>query len=59
MKAMFWLAALMQFVVLMNVTVFNGDWDGIMMWLTTGLFIGICAVYASERMKRNRVGGSD
>lgn len=51
MKAMFWLATLMQFVVLMNVTVFDGEWDGIMMWLTTGLFIGICAVYASERMK--------
>ncbi len=54
MKAMFWLAALMQFVVLMNVTVFNGDWDGIMMWLTTLLFLGICSVYASETMKRRQ-----
>ena len=54
MKAMFCLAALMQFVILMNVTVFDGDLDGIMMWLTTGLFLGICMVYISEKMKQNQ-----
>lgn len=54
MKAMFCLAALMQFVVLMNVTVFDGDLDGIMMWLTTGLFLGICIVYASEKNMKKK-----
>ena len=54
MKAMLCLAALMQFVILMNVTIFDGDLDGIMMWLTTGLFLGICIVYTSEKLKKKQ-----
>jgi hypothetical protein len=55
-KLTFCLAALMQyeFVVLMNLTVSKGDLNGIMIWPTTGLFLGVCIVYTSENMKRNK-----
>ncbi|GAB0168027.1 hypothetical protein LSPCS325_14640 [Lysinibacillus sp. CTST325] len=39
----------MQFIVLTNITIFNGQWNGITMWLCTGIFIISTAVFISSR----------
>lgn len=52
MTALFWLAFLMQMAVLVNVTIFDGDLDGLMMGTTTILFLMICIVHATKRMKK-------
>ncbi|WP_167693455.1 hypothetical protein [Sporosarcina ureae] len=36
-------------VNLTNITLFNGDWNGIAMWLSTGLFIAGTAYYLMSR----------
>ncbi|ARD48291.1 hypothetical protein SporoP37_09045 [Sporosarcina sp. P37] len=36
-------------VNLTNITLFNGDWNGIAMWLSTGLFIAGTAYYLLSR----------
>ena len=36
-------------VNLTNITLFNGDWNGIAMWLNTGLFIAGTAYYLLNR----------
>ncbi|MEK4576712.1 hypothetical protein [Bacillus sp. FSL R12-0074] len=44
---------LMQLVTLINITLFNGEWNGFALWLCTGLFIGGTAFYISSRKKLN------
>lgn len=51
---MFILAILMQITVLTNVTLFDGAFDGLMMFITTGLFLGICAVYGSLNLNKQK-----
>lgn len=40
---------LMHFIWLTNFTLLNGEWSGIAMWLSTGLFIGGTAFYLINR----------
>ena len=49
---LFLFALLMQAVMLINVTIFNSEWDGIMMAVNTLLFLLICITYATDRMKK-------
>lgn len=44
---------LMQFITLTNITLLNGEWNGIAMWLSTGLFIAGTAFFLMNR-KANR-----
>lgn len=39
----------LYFVNLTNITLLNGDWDGIAMWLNTGLFIAGTVYYLMSR----------
>ncbi|WP_185907840.1 hypothetical protein [Psychrobacillus soli] len=41
----------MQFITLTNITLFNGEWNGIAMALSTGLFIAGTAFYFMNRKK--------
>ncbi|WP_391118998.1 hypothetical protein [Psychrobacillus sp. L3] len=43
---------LMQFITLTNITLFNGEWNGIAMWLSTGLFIAGTAFYLLNRKQK-------
>lgn len=40
---------LMQVCILTNITLLNGDWNGITMWLCTGLFIFACTNFRLSR----------
>ena len=40
---------LMQLITLTNITLFNGEWNGIAMALSTGLFIAGTAFYFMNR----------
>lgn len=42
---------LMHLITLTNMTLLNGEWNGIAMWLTTGLFIAGTAFYLMTRKK--------
>ena len=35
----------MYMINLTNITLFNGEWNGITMWLNTGLFIACTSYY--------------
>jgi hypothetical protein len=39
------LIAIMHFITLSNIPLFDGRWNGIAMWLNTGLFIAAIAFY--------------
>jgi hypothetical protein len=43
-------------VNLTNITLFNGEWNGIAMWLSTGLFIAGTAYFLMSRdsIKKNK-----
>ena len=41
----------MHLITLTNITLLNGEWNGIAMWLTTGLFIAGTAFYLMNRNK--------
>jgi hypothetical protein len=43
-------------VNLTNITLFNGEWNGIAMWLSTGLFIAGTAYFFMSRdsIKKNK-----
>lgn len=45
---------LMQLCILTNVTLLNGEWNGITMWLCTGIFIFSCAIFASSRIDKSK-----
>ncbi len=49
------LIILMHFITLTNITIFNGDWNGIALWVSTGLFIAAIAFYFMGRTKNQRV----
>lgn len=40
---------LMHLITLTNITLFNGEWNDIAMWLSTGLFIAGTAFYILNR----------
>lgn len=42
---------LMQIVILSNITIFDGEWNGITMWLCTGIFIVATALFISTNKK--------
>ncbi|MFJ6266394.1 hypothetical protein [Lysinibacillus xylanilyticus] len=44
----------MQFIILINITLFNGQWNGITMWLCTGIFIFSTAVFVSRKSNKRR-----
>ena len=54
MKHTFILICLMQLCILTNVTLLNGEWNGITMWLCTGIFIFSCAIFASSRIEASK-----
>lgn len=45
---------LIQFCILTNITLLNGEWDGITMWVCTGIFIFSCAVFGSSRIDASK-----
>lgn len=45
---------LMQFCILTNITLLNGEWNGITMWVCTGIFIFSCAVFGSTRIDASK-----
>lgn len=40
---------LMQLCILTNITLLDGEWDGITMWLCTGIFIVACTIFGLSR----------
>jgi hypothetical protein len=40
---------LIHFINFTNITLFNGEWNGITMWFSTGLFIAGTAYYFLDR----------
>ena len=45
---------LMQLCVLTNITLLNGEWDGITLWLCTGIFIFACAIFGLSRKESSK-----
>ncbi|MEY9976513.1 hypothetical protein [Lysinibacillus sp. RC79] len=50
--ALYLATCVMQFIILINVTIFNSQWNGIMMWLCTGIFIFSTAVFIASRSNK-------
>ncbi|WP_017381915.1 hypothetical protein [Paenisporosarcina sp. TG-14] len=48
------LIVLMHLVTLTNITFFNGDWNGLALWLNTGLFIAAIAFYSMGKTKNKK-----
>ena len=46
---LFILIVIMHFVSLSNITLFDGRWNGLVMWLNTGLFMAAIAFYFMGR----------
>lgn len=40
---------LMQLCILTNITLLNGEWNGITMWLCTGIFIFASTIFGLSR----------
>ena len=40
---------LMQLCVLTNITLLNGKWNGITLWVCTGIFIFACTIFGLSR----------
>ena len=40
---------LMQFCILTNITLLDGEWNGITMWVCTGIFIFACTIFGFSR----------
>ncbi|PUB08294.1 hypothetical protein C8K15_1366 [Paenisporosarcina sp. OV554] len=49
------LIVLMHLITLTNITLFNGNWNGIALWLSTGLFIAAIAFYLLGKTKKQNV----
>ena len=45
---------LMQLCILTNVTLLNGEWNGIMMWVCTGIFIFACTIFGLSRKESSK-----
>ncbi|MGE7947074.1 hypothetical protein [Lysinibacillus sp. NPDC093688] len=41
---------IMQLIILTNITLLNGQWNGITMWLCTGIFMFSSAIFALSRL---------
>ncbi|WP_017380031.1 hypothetical protein [Paenisporosarcina sp. TG-14] len=48
------LIVVMHLITLTNITLFNGDWNGIVLWLNTGLFIAAIAFYSLSKTKKQK-----
>jgi len=44
------LIGIMHFINLSNITLFDGKWNGIAMWVNTGLFIVAIAIFLWEEL---------
>ena len=42
----------MQLIILTNVTLLNNEWDGIMMWFCTAVFIFSSTIYGLSRQNK-------
>lgn len=51
MRGLYISICLMHFVILSNITIFNGEWNGITMWLCTGIFLVATALFISANKK--------
>ena len=45
---------LMQLCVLTNITLLNGEWNGITLWLCTGIFIFACTIFGLSRKESSK-----
>ena len=45
---------LMQLCILTNITLLDGEWDGITMWLCTGIFIFACTIFGLSRKNASK-----
>jgi len=43
---------IMQLIILTNITLLNGQWNGITLWLCTGIFIFSSAIFALSRLNK-------
>ncbi len=44
----------MQIIILTNITLFGGQWNGITMWLCTAIFIFSSTVFGLSRKNKNQ-----
>lgn len=54
---LFIIIAIMHSITLINIAIFNGEWNGIVMFLSTTLFI-IAVFYFSTEYRANKYRGS-
>ncbi|RNA66970.1 hypothetical protein [Alteribacter keqinensis] len=52
---LFAIVFLMHLVTLVNLTLFSGEWNGIALWLSTGLFIVAVYYFGIEFRVRKRL----
>ncbi|KMY32283.1 hypothetical protein ACZ11_09055 [Lysinibacillus xylanilyticus] len=52
--ALYLATCFMQFIILINITLFNSQWDGMTMWLCTGIFIFSTAIFVSSKSNKRR-----
>ena len=45
---------LMQLCILTNVTLLNGEWNGITLWVCTGIFIFACTIFGLSRKEPSK-----
>ena len=45
---------LMQLCVLTNITLLNGEWNGITLWVCTGIFIFACTIFGLSRKESSK-----
>ena len=55
-KGLYVILVAIFFVNLTNMTLFNNEWNGIVMWLNTGLFIAGTAYFllSKDAIKKNK-----
>lgn len=51
MRGLYISICLMQIIILSNITIFDGEWNGITMWLCTGIFLVATVLFASTNKK--------
>ena len=47
---------LMQVIILTNITLFDGQWNGITMWLCTAIFIFSSTIFGLSRNNKDQGG---
>lgn len=48
--------ALMQLIILTNITLLDGDWNGITMWLCTAIFIFATTIFLFSKSQGQKSG---